>query len=610
MSIARLSTVLLAAFLAGTALWAQARGGGAEWLTAHGDAQGTSWIRSDAVISPASFTKPGFDLQWKLSLDNQPRLANNLMQGVTANGVTLFVPMSLVAGSSNNIYAIDNEVGYTVWQRHFDLPLPDATAACPGGITAALTRIADITPPPLSIAVPFASTLRGRGRGYAGAIGQPGEGVPIDSPRRGGPARGARAGRAGRAGAAGANVAAARGGRQGGRGAAAAGDETAPGGIPGAPAGMPTQGYGRPAGVVYTITSDGVLHVLGLPSGMDIQKPAPFLPANANWSDPIAVNTTLYAATSGTCGGAPNGVWSVNLANMDKPVVSWQTHGGGIIGSPVFTTDGSAMLVTIGPGQAAADGYVNAVVALDPATLQPKGWFASDAVNLVSAPLVFRHEATDVAAVATSDGRIVLLDAHRPGGDDHHTVLSRSEPIPSETSSFAPGHLALWQQALAGGGTTAAGAGADAATSGVEPGSMWLLVPVSGGVANAGTWPTTHGKVTHGAIAALKITGEGGHPTLERDWVSADISSPATPLVVNGVVFAVPGGPEAGATSSASAPAVLYAMNGTNGAALWNSGQTMTAALSGRSFWSATGQVYVGTTDGVVYAFGYPMERD
>ena len=74
--------------------------------------------------------------------------------------------------------------------------------------------------------------------------------------------------------------------------------------------------------------------------------------------------------------------------------------------------------------------------------------------------------------------------------------------------------------------------------------------------------------------------------------------------------FAVPGGPEAGATSSASVPAMLYAMNGTNGAALWNSGQTMTAALSGRSFWSATGQVYVGTTDGVVYAFGYPMERD
>jgi hypothetical protein len=373
---------------------------------------------------------------------------------------------------------------------------------------------------------------------------------------------------------------------------------------------MPTQGYGRPAGVVYTITSDGVLHVLGLPSGMDIQKPAPFLPANAKWSDLIAVNTTLYAATSGNCGGAPNGVWSVNLANMDKPVVSWQTHGGGIVGSPVFTTDGTAMLVTVGPGQAEAGGYANAIVALDPATLQPKGSYSTEGVNLVSAPLVFRHEATDVAAVATSDGRIVLLDAHQPGGADHHAVLATSDPIPGATQSFAPGHLALWQQALAGGGTGAAGAGADAAASGVQPGPMWLLVPISGTLANASAWPTTHGTVTHGAIAALKIGGAGGHPTLAPDWVSADIASPATPLIVNGVVFAVPSGPDAGAASSAGAPAVLYAMNGTTGAALWNSGQTMTAALSGRSFWSATGQVYVGTTDGTLYAFGYPMERD
>jgi hypothetical protein len=139
---------------------------------------------------------------------------------------------------------------------------------------------------------------------------------------------------------------------------------------------------------------------------------------------------------------------------------------------------------------------------------------------------------------------------------------------------------------------------------------MWLLVPVSGALANASAWPTTHGTVTHGAIAALKIGGAGGHPTLAPDWVSADIASPATPLIVNGVVFAVPSGPDAGAASSAGAPAVLYAMNGTTGAALWNSGQTMTAALSGRSFWSATGQVYVGTTDGTLYAFGYPMERD
>ena len=50
-----------------------------------------------------------------------------------------------------------------------------------------------------------------------------------------------------------------------------------------------------------------MLHVLGLPSGKDIQRPAPFLPANARWSSPIAVDTMLYAATSAGCGGAPNG---------------------------------------------------------------------------------------------------------------------------------------------------------------------------------------------------------------------------------------------------------------------------------------------------------------
>ena len=83
----------------------------------------------------AALSKPGFELQWKSKLDNQPRGAHGLAQGVTASGVTLFVPMSVVAGSSNNVYGIDNDLGYVVWQRHFDAALPAATAACAGGIT-------------------------------------------------------------------------------------------------------------------------------------------------------------------------------------------------------------------------------------------------------------------------------------------------------------------------------------------------------------------------------------------------------------------------------------------------------------------------------------------
>lgn len=146
---------------------AQVGRGGSEWLTAQGDAQRTSWIRTDAVISVDALSKPGFELQWKSKLDNQPRHLSGLGQGVSANGVTLFVPMSLVTGSSNNVYAIDNDTGYVVWQRHFDATMPAPTATCPGGITAAATRIVNIAPPPF----PAGGAGGGRGGGGPGRGG-------------------------------------------------------------------------------------------------------------------------------------------------------------------------------------------------------------------------------------------------------------------------------------------------------------------------------------------------------------------------------------------------------------------------------------------------------
>ena len=78
--------------------------------------------------------------------------------------------------------------------------------------------------------------------------------------------------------------------------------------------------------------------------------------------------------------------------------------------------------------------------------------------------------------------------------------------------------------------------------------------------------------------------------------------SPTTPIVVNGVVFAL-------ATGRAPAAAVLHAYDGVSGKALWNSQRSMTSAASPASFWSALGQIYVGGTDGTVYAFGFLDER-
>jgi len=77
-----------------------------------------------------------------------------------------------------------------------------------------------------------------------------------------------------------------------------------------------------------------------------IQRPAEFFPANARWSDTIAVNTTLYATTTGRCGGAPDAVWAIDLESEGKPVTSWKTNGGPIVGRVAFASDGTLYAAT------------------------------------------------------------------------------------------------------------------------------------------------------------------------------------------------------------------------------------------------------------------------
>src|SRR6476646_4046288 len=141
----RLTIVMMAFALAGSIAFAQIGRTGTQWMTAQGNAQRTSSVPTDDRISVPALSKPGFGLQWKVKLDTQPRGVNGLRQGVTATGVTIFVPMSLVAGSSNDMFAIDNDLGYVVWKRHFDAAMPAPSAECPGGIAAGATRIVPLT---------------------------------------------------------------------------------------------------------------------------------------------------------------------------------------------------------------------------------------------------------------------------------------------------------------------------------------------------------------------------------------------------------------------------------------------------------------------------------
>ena len=105
MRVERLMIAGVTSIVVGTIAFAQVGRGGSQWLTALGDAQRTSWVRTDDKISVPALSKPGFELQWKSQLGNRPRGFHGLGQGVTASGVTLFVPMSIVTGSSNTCMA-------------------------------------------------------------------------------------------------------------------------------------------------------------------------------------------------------------------------------------------------------------------------------------------------------------------------------------------------------------------------------------------------------------------------------------------------------------------------------------------------------------------------
>ena len=602
--------VLLSTFVAvvGVALAQPGRGGTSQWLTALADAQRTSWIRTDDKISTAALAKPGFALQWTSKLDNQPRGFRGLTQGVTAAGVTLFVPMSVVAGSSNNVYGIDNDLGYVVWQRHFDAPLGPATGACVGGLASAATRIvrADGYLP-----TAFAGFGAGRGVvGYRSLLGEPGEGVPAEGRAGGGGRTGDPSGVAPPAGAARRQSRSAAGPRCRSRvrrplrRRAADSRSSA----------FPARREWKKAAAVPSASCSGrralpmssratacctcsvCRRARTCRSRRSSCRPTRAGPPRLRWA------RRCTRRRRGTAAARRAPCWAIDLDSDAKPVVSWKTNGGDVVGAVAFMQDGT-LVAAIGAGKTTGDGKASAIVALDAKTLQPKDWFTQPDADFVTGPTLLRHDGKEIVAAATRDGRVVLLDAASLGGANHSTPLFVSKTVLGAGATVGADALAAWQES--GAPSAAAGAGAPAQPA-PPSGTPWILVPVAGRI-GAGVSPG-NGAVTTGAVVALKLTGAAGALSLAPGWASHDLSSPSTPLIVNGVVFALATGVPATPTVKDGA-AVLHAYDGVTGKRLWESGKAMPTSASPGSFWSGLGQVYVGTREGTLYAFGFDDER-
>jgi outer membrane protein assembly factor BamB len=214
-------------------------------------------------------------------------------------------------------------------------------------------------------------------------------------------------------------------------------------------------------------------------------------------------------------------------------------------------------------------------VALEGKGLKLKDFFTPAKSAFTTGPVLFLYQGKEVLAVANKDGRIYLLDGASPGGADHRTPLAQSTPF----GNVSTGALATWQ----------------------EGGTRWILAPVAGSVNSAAGFSATNGNIANGAIAAFKVVDQAGRPSLQPAWVSRDLTFPLTPAIVNGVVFAVSGGDD-------RHPAVVYALDGSTGKDLWNSGATITSyARSGIS--GGSSQLYLGTYDSLIYAFGFPLVK-
>ncbi len=503
-------------------VYAQYGRGGGDWSTSGSDAQRSSWVRSDPKIALESLEKPGFQMIWKVKLAKDQKPANPLTDAVLLEryiGYRGFRSFGFMGGLSNSVYAVDTDLSRIEWQMH----LPGAgSSPCAASFVTQVAR-------PTGLEIASAGGGRGSGRGgfARGAVGEPNQGAPnieAASMRRPAPV-----------------PAAARGGgrtagRSDRRGAAA------------------PNPFRRGPSYVYALTSDGMLHLMYISNGQEPDPPLKFLPPNSNPSGLIVVDNTAYVLTTKGCGGAPEGVWALDLES--RKVTSWK---GSVVGSAgiAFDPDGTLYVAT-GSGSPA---HADSLVALDSETLEPKDWYASGSA-FTSSPVIFEYKDKILAAATTRDGRLHLLDTKSLGGADHKTPLARAD-LGSNSAGSAPGALASWEDPHQ---------------------TRWILAPAAS------------------AIVAWKVVERNGAPSIESGWVSREMTSPLPPMIVNDVVFAVAGG-------TPSSPAVLYALDPGTGKEIWNSGNSIGSFIPSGGLSAGGSQLYLGAADGTLYAFGFPMEH-
>jgi outer membrane protein assembly factor BamB len=364
---------------------------------------------------------------------------------------------------------------------------------------------------------------------------------------------------------------------------------------------------------LYVLASDGKLHAYNLVSGEDLLPPTPFVPAFAKaWSMNL-VNGTLYTAVSQNCNGVRSGVYAMDLNGAGHKVSYFEaaTNGAGIWGraGAAITSEGRVIIETgDGSFDLEKQQMADSVIALSSQDLKMtdyfsprnRAWMTKKDLDMGSiGPTVFNFKNWELTAASGKEGVIFLLDTKSLGGADHHTPLYRSPLFTNEEVNFAGkgfwGAFSTWEDA---GGT------------------RWLLAPAYGPPAPDTKFAKQHGETPDGSVMAFKVEEQGGKPVLTPAWNSVNMGVPTPVIIANGIVFAmadgdspVQFGPSGNLLNvedrkAKTGHAILYALDAATGDVLFSSADTIRGFSHFSAFGEGGGRAYVGTEDGMLYAFG------
>ena len=501
------ATCLVLVFCLGGISWAvQAQSGRTrEWLTWGGDIERTGWNRGETALSKQTVGR--LALKWKTQIDKEVSIeiesGNSMLTApLVAQGVRTPQGLKTVVytlSASNTLAALDAATGAAIWRRTFDNTVDPRNA--PNWICTNMSTATPVIDKSKNTIYMLAADGRLHGvdlaSGEAKLVPPPEfvtpfsrnwslnlvDGVLYTTVGRGcgnGPVPGAPAPPPGTI--------------RGGGAPAPQGDAAAASPAERRPvkARQPARGAGRRRWWSRTWQRRSASPVAAHMIAMDLNNPA----------RPIS---RFFTSTA-----RPNGAWS-------RAGLAWAFDS-----LFVQTADG-----VWNPPEGL---WGQTLLRLAPKTLQVLDYFTPANLEELNAndldygsggTLGFTYRNRDLVLSAGKDGTVYLLDAKSLGGADHRTPMFSLKAGNDELSYASMG---VW------------GAPATFVNARNE---RWVYIPMWGPPSKNAKFERSHGDARDGSIMAFQVVLEGDKPVLVPKWVSRNLAVPDSPVIANGVIYAI-----------------------------------------------------------------------